>query len=126
MFDSLKDRITGKLKKGTRRHKDWKKVRDAFLKKPENQTCALCGGTAKLEVHHIVPVSHPRGKELELDETNLITLCENKKYGIHCHLFIGHLGNYRYANDTVRDDCEYLRFLLRDARARYLERKKTR
>jgi hypothetical protein len=40
-------------------------------------------------------------KSLELTPDNLITLCESKKYGITCHLFVGHRGNYRLFNPDV-------------------------
>jgi 5-methylcytosine-specific restriction enzyme A len=53
----------------------------------------MCGGTKKLQVHHIYPVHiSPR---LELEPSNLITLCRAKKYGLDCHLFIGHRGDFR-------------------------------
>lgn len=62
--------------------------------------CQSCGKTTKLEVHHIIPVHiHP---ELELDDTNLITLCENPVF--NCHFVIGHGLNWlSYNQDVIQD-----------------------
>jgi len=90
----------GKKPEGHKRSSRWGKTRKAHLK--ENPTCALCGGTKKLEVHHIQPFhTHP---ELELEASNLITLCEDKGDGVYCHLFFGHLGSYKCVNPTIRED----------------------
>jgi len=88
-----------KRKPLVRRHRKWRKLRKRFLKK--NKVCACCGRKKKLEVHHIVPVHIDRS--LELCYENLITLCESKKYGITCHLFVGHKGNYKKFNPEVKD-----------------------
>jgi len=85
---------------GGGRSNQWHKVRAAYLK--AHPACAVCGSTEKLEVHHIKPFS--QNPELELDPNNLITLCEGKKYGVNCHLFFGHLGNYKKFNPNVRQD----------------------
>ena len=100
MLGKVLDKLKGKAPKGKRRSKYWRKVRKAFIKK--NPRCACCDSKYKIEVHHIQPFhSNP---ELELVESNLITLCENKKYGITCHQLIGHRGDYRKINvDVVRD-----------------------
>jgi 5-methylcytosine-specific restriction endonuclease McrA len=65
-------------------------------------TCRVCGGRDKIEVHH--KKSFCKNPELELDRKNLITLCESKKNGVNCHLFFGHLGNYRTINSNVDKD----------------------
>ncbi|MAE50088.1 hypothetical protein CMI48_05070 [Candidatus Pacearchaeota archaeon] len=96
----LTDRIAGKAPKGARRSSKWRKVRKAFLK--ENPRCSVCGSTKKIEVHHVVPFYLI--PDLELRSDNLATLCENKKYGINCHLLVGHLGNYRRINANVEHD----------------------
>jgi 5-methylcytosine-specific restriction protein A len=84
---------------GTRSPK-WAAVRKQFLQ--ENPVCALCGGAALLEVHHKLPFHlHP---ELELEPSNLITLCESSKGGVTCHLFFGHLGDYKSFNKNVDKD----------------------
>ena len=89
-----------KAPNGAKRNAKWPSVRKEHLKK--HSKCACCGGKKKLEVHHVKPFHlHP---ELELDPTNLITLCENKGDGINCHLLIGHLGNFKSLNVSVRDD----------------------
>jgi hypothetical protein len=69
-----------------------------------NPTCAVCGGTENLVAHHIKPV-HLFPK-LELERTNLLTLCDSRKYGLRCHLFFGHYGNYRLYNPDVVTDAE--------------------
>ena len=100
VFAVVKDRIQGKAKKGQRRSSKWKKVKTKHLKK--NNYCACCLGKKNLEVHHVVPFNI--APDLELDSENFITLCENKKYGINCHLLVGHLGNYRRTNPSVNID----------------------
>lgn len=98
----LIDVLKGKTTLSVKRSKDWHKVRNLFLKK--NNKCHVCSGTKKLEVHHIKPFNtHP---ELELNTSNLITLCESKKNGVNCHLFIGHLGSYRDININVIEDAK--------------------
>jgi 5-methylcytosine-specific restriction enzyme A len=99
----IKDVFQGKVALGCKRSSLWPQVRENHLKK--NPTCALCGGTKQLEVHHIKSFSdYP---ELELDENNLITLCESKSFGVSCHIFVGHCGNYRKINPTVVEDAAY-------------------
>ncbi len=99
----IKDRLQGKAPKGSKRSSQWPKIRNEHLKK--NSQCAVCGGTAKLEVHHKVPFHLDPSKELE--PSNLITLCEAWKNGICCHLLIGHLGNYKKQNLEVEKDAEH-------------------
>ncbi len=89
----LVDRLLGKTN-GPRRSSQWPRVRSEYLEK--HPRCAACGGTESLEVHHIIPFHI--APDLELEHSNLMTLCRRKKYGIHCHLFIGHKGNYRKVN----------------------------
>jgi hypothetical protein len=99
-YKTIKDRIQGKAPKGAKRAKGWRKARRTHIL--ENSKCAICGLTSKLEVHHIIPFHV--APHLELDPRNLVTLCENKKYGINCHLLIGHLGNYRRVNTEFQTD----------------------
>ena len=81
---------------GVPRSGGWSTVRKHHLEK--EGWCKYCGGTKNLAVHHIEPFHlHP---EKELDDTNLITLCEN--YGNECHLKIGHFGNWKNFNPDVR------------------------
>lgn len=100
VFKNIKERLQGKLPKGARRSSQWSHVRQQHLK--ANPTCALCGGSRKLEVHHAVPFHVDPTKEL--DPGNLITLCEAWKRGVNCHLLFGHLGNYRGWNADVHVD----------------------
>jgi hypothetical protein len=96
----LTDKIQGKAPKGMRRAKGWRKMRRVFIKK--HPRCSVCYSKKKVEVHHKIPFHI--APELELMLGNLISLCENKKYGINCHLLIGHLGNYRRINMNVETD----------------------
>lgn len=83
-----------------KRSSHWPKIRKEFIAK--NPICAMCGGDKKLEVHHVHAFHlHP---DLELDPTNLITLCENDKNGVNCHLLFGHLGNFKSFNLNVHAD----------------------
>lgn len=66
--------------------------------------CAACGGAKRLQVHHIEPF-HLR-PELELEPTNLITLCMGR---LECHLTIGHGGSFRAFNPNVVRDAEHFR-----------------
>ena len=94
MFDHIADIVQRKPK--VRRSRHWREVRKEHLK--ANPTCKMCGGRKRLQVHHILPVHlYP---SLELDRTNLITLCRGKKYGVDCHLLIGHLGDFKTYNPS--------------------------
>ena len=99
-LSKIKDRIQGKAPKGAKRSSRWRKTRAKHLE--ENPCCAVCGSKTKVEVHHII--SFHLAPQFENDPDNLITLCENKKYGVNCHLLFGHLGNYRKINPTVKAD----------------------
>lgn len=80
---------------GKPRSPKWRKVREEFIR--ENPTCALCGGTDDLDVHHVK--SFALYPELELEKSNLITLCTPH------HLLGGHLMSWKKTNSTVREDC---------------------
>lgn len=105
MITGITDAITGKAPLGSKRSGKWSTVRKHFLVK--NPECAACGSKKKLNVHHIKPFhEHP---ELELDENNLITLCESDCGGVVCHLFFGHLGDYKEINPDVVQDVDIWR-----------------
>ena len=108
---TFSDLLTGKISLGTRsRSPQWTNVRRKFLKKYPK--CSVCGSIQNLNVHHIKPYHlHP---ELELEESNLITLCENYKKGIHCHLLVGHLGDYRKINPHCIEDAQFWNSKLKD------------
>jgi hypothetical protein len=108
-FKRIKDIFQGKSYLFERRASEWLKIRKAYLQ--EFSTCAVCGGGEKLEVHHKIPFQYRPDLELEL--SNLITLCESKKRGVICHLFFGHLGNYRDFNMKVVEDSEIWRAKLK-------------
>lgn len=95
----LKDVWKGKTKLLSKRSSKWPAVRKTFLE--NHNSCAACGGTEYLEVHHIEPF-HEK-PELELDSNNFITLCD-KPGKDNCHLEVGHLGNFRNSNPHVRED----------------------
>jgi 5-methylcytosine-specific restriction protein A len=83
---------------GAVRSSKWPAVMKAY--RAEHPTCAVCGKGASLinpqNIHHVKPFHlHP---ELELDPTNLITLCRVD------HLIFGHLKNFKSFNITVRED----------------------
>ena len=91
-----------KVPKGAKRSSQWPKVRREFLK--AHPACAVCGSTKNLEAHHVLPFHlHP---QLELDPSNLIALCETPAHGMHCHLAVGHLLNYKSFNANVREDAK--------------------
>ncbi len=98
----LTERLAGKARPGTRRSSKWRRVRDEFLK---GKRCAACGGRRSLVAHHIIPFH--LAPDLELDTTNLLPLCEAKRYGINCHLLLGHVGNWRRANPFVEAEAAY-------------------
>ena len=83
--------------KPLKRSRGWRKVRNAHIKK--QPFCVACGRRKLLEVHHILDFSeHP---ELELDDNNLITLCDSS---MRCHRLIGHLGDWKSINPKVVGD----------------------
>ena len=89
------------------RNSEWMKLRRVFLKK--HNKCELCGAQSRLAVHHIYPYhSFP---ERELDEANLITLCES---GANHHLTFGHLMSWKSYNENVWDDVKVWREKIRD------------
>jgi hypothetical protein len=88
MIERITDAWQGKAPFSAKRSSEWSRVRKEFLEK--NPVCACCGGTKKLQVHHIQPFhSHP---ELELEESNLI--------------LVGHLGWFKNVNNHVVEDSE--------------------
>jgi 5-methylcytosine-specific restriction protein A len=94
------DNKSEKAPAGNKRSDKWPEARKAYL--ATHGTCSVCSGTKKLEVHHKHPFHvHP---ELELDPSNFITLCENDKDGVNCHLLTGHLGNFKSVNLNVEAD----------------------
>jgi len=87
---------------GVSRSPQWNSLRAKFL---HGRSCALCGSSKKLEVHHILPFHlHP---DLELVESNLIVLCEAGPGKLNCHFALGHLGSWQSWNELVVRDAEF-------------------
>ena len=102
MFTHLIDAVQGKHPLSAKRSDHWPTVRKQHL--ALQPVCQMCGGLEKLQVHHIRPFHvHP---DLELDPSNLVTLCEAKREGANCHLLFGHLGNFRSWNVDVEADAQ--------------------
>lgn len=102
--------------RAARRHRDWPKVREAYLEM--FPACQACGSTDDPEVHHKVPVHEDSAREL--DRTNLMHLCGDRANG--CHYRIGHnLNGWDDWNEHVEYDApaELKRLGMR----RYKERK---
>ena len=84
----------------------WARVRREYLAR--EPACAACGRTKTVEVHHVIP--YHEQPDLELDPSNLLTLC-----GDPCHLVHGHLLSWTRANRHVREDAARYRERLREA-----------
>lgn len=83
---------------GAKRSPHWGKVRAEHLKK--FPVCEVCKKPDQLNVHHKIPFSQDKSKELSPE--NLITLCEAP--GREHHLNFGHLGSYlSWNSDVVKD-----------------------
>lgn len=104
MIQTIKALIQGRSSR-------WPSVRKAHLKL--EPACRACGGTSKLEVHHIAAFSDR--PDLELDPSNLVTLCESPTH--NCHLIWGHFLNWRLINPDVVTDSAAYRGKLAAARA---------
>lgn len=94
---------------GKGRSPNWRAVREAHLKTQPN--CQACGRDRDLDVHHIVPVKD--NPDLELEPSNLITLC-----GSPCHLVHGHFMSWFRCNPYVVKDCTRYRQRLEASKAK--------
>ena len=99
-YTAIKDRIQGRAEKGQRRSPEWRVVRKNYKK--AFPTCFICDSAKRVEVHHIVPFNI--APDLELEPENLMSLCRKRKFGINCHLLVGHLGNFRRTNPNCKMD----------------------
>lgn len=80
----------------------WPAVEKALLKK--EPICQACGTDQHLNVHHIKPFHlYP---ELELEPTNLITLCMSDT---KCHIQLGHGDDFKEYNPNVVEDVKTVR-----------------
>lgn len=85
----------------------WATVRAIHLK--NHPECAACGQTDNVNVHHIRPFH--LSPELELEPSNLITLCTDGPGHLNCHLLCGHGGNWSCTGD-VRENIKRIRDIL--------------
>jgi 5-methylcytosine-specific restriction protein A len=82
----------------SRRSPQWRRVRQNHI--AHFPSCAACGVTKNLEVHHVLPFHvFP---EKELDPTNLLTLCETPSH--NCHFLFGHCLHWQAYNPNVIED----------------------
>ena len=105
MAQSIESINQGKQKTGVPRSTKWPAVRRRILKGAQ---CAACGSRQKLRAHHVISVSE--APERELDETNIIVLCESN-LDHNCHLTIGHNGEWQTTNPNAREDAARQRAL---------------
>jgi hypothetical protein len=96
---------------GIARSPEWPKVEAAHLRSQPKCVCCKPGTNpnAGVQVHHIFPFHYciALGRpDLELDDRNLITLCEDEpgKPADDHHLLVGHLEDFQSSNlDVVQD-----------------------
>jgi 5-methylcytosine-specific restriction enzyme A len=81
------------------RSPQWREVEREHLKRQPK--CQWCDKILGLQVHHIVPFHI--APELELEPSNLITLCEAKPQC--CHLMRGHMGCWKRINPEIVQQC---------------------
>jgi len=84
------------------RSSQWSDLRNSFLEK--YPYCVACGTNNDLNVHHIKP--YHLFPELELEESNLITLCQYRPR--NCHFALGHLFDWRAWDPQVIQHAGYL------------------
>lgn len=96
------------LRHGLTRSSEWSKVEKAYLLR--YPYCAACKHTTfHVQVHHVFPFHYCilLGRpDLELDQRNLIGLCETTHFvaADNHHLLLGHCDDFRSCNLSVRDD----------------------
>lgn len=94
IISRVKDALVGKPAKP--RSPQWPAVEKAHLAR--EPVCQVCGGQHGLNVHHKKPFH--LFPELELEPSNLITLCNAKR----CHITFGHGGDFQAWNPGVVSD----------------------
>jgi hypothetical protein len=102
------NRATPATKGEIARSPQWPALEAAHRKR--QPVCACCGNPdAPIQVHHIFPfhICVALGRpDLELDERNLISLCQGKA-GVEApdhHLLLGHLDSFQSLNLEVEED----------------------
>lgn len=99
--DELNQPVPESLKQS--RSSKWEKVRNEHLK--QEPKCAICETDNEIEVHHIKPFHvYP---DLELESSNLITLCRTHHYDI------AHLRDWSAYNPNIKIDCMWLNYKIR-------------
>ena len=88
-------------KPAIKRSPQWPALRKRWL--ADNPVCSICGRKQSLQVHHIKPVH--LFPELELDNSNLITLCESMR---QCHWACGHLWDWNKYNVNIKAICDLM------------------
>lgn len=97
-------RLAGPGKPLGARDPRWPALRRKWLE--SHPYCYACGGDEHLTVHHIVPVHVSAAGEL--DENNLITLCEHPTH--NCHFVHAHKCDWRrYEPEIVSVAGDYRR-----------------
>lgn len=96
-YSSIQKPVTTEV--GAARSPKWETVRRHYIK--SHGECEACGTRVGLNVHHIKPFH--LFPELELDQSNLITLCRKH------HFEIGHKKDWSDYNINVRADAVKLR-----------------
>jgi hypothetical protein len=97
---------------GVTRSREWPQVELAHRTKFPNCACCATGTnlTSPINVHHIIPfhfvilLGRP---DLELDQRNLLTLCEADRFhsAPNHHLLVGHFDDWQSFNYSVANDC---------------------
>lgn len=108
---------------GQPRSPEWRKVEKAHLAKSPHCACCRTGTNTRAgqQVHHKFPFHYciALGRpDLELDDRNLITLCEDEsgKPGENHHLLVGHLDDFQSSNlDVVLDATKTFHGMTADA-----------
>lgn len=78
------------------RARGWTSLRNEWI--ASHSTCACCGIDTQLAVHHVKPLH--LFPELELDDTNLITLCQRPER--FCHYIFGHFFDWMAYNPDIK------------------------
>lgn len=106
-YENAADRYISKIFGAVRpRSPKWNQFKNKWLKK--NPNCIICGSTKYTIVHHIKPFH--LFPQFELDESNVVTICENPKF--NHHLYIAHQGNYCKYNKTLIEDIPTIKRIL--------------
>jgi len=109
MLNAIRNAILGRPQDkpikaaGLKRSPQWPTVRKKHLEK--NPMCAVCGVTKDVQVHHKKPFH--LNPALELDQTNLISLCDENSHD--CHIIFGHLSDWSSFNADVQEDADRMR-----------------